>query len=123
VTTRKRRKNRRSEPVPPAESRTAEAVTVAWMLALTATLLAEMAAFGGWLLLRIAGWEPQEAGPIAALPELLLIIAALTGAVCVLLVPLTYKLRRQPPPLPISVAAVVIGAAPWLFIALLAMSK
>jgi len=123
VTTRKRRKNRRSEPEPPAESRAADAVTVAWMLTLTATLLAELVAAAGWMFLRIVGWEPEKAGPIAALPELLLVIAALTGAVCVLLVPVTYKVRQQPPPLPISVAAVVIGLAPWLVIAVLAFSN
>jgi hypothetical protein len=123
VTTKRRRKNRRKEPAPPAENRTAEAVTVAWMLSLTATLLAELAAAAGWLLLRIMGGEPDDAGPIAALPELLLIIAALTGAVCVLLVPVTHKVRQQPPPLPISVAAVVIGSAPWLVIAALALSN
>ena len=45
-------------------------------------------------------------------PRLLLLVGALTGAVCVTLTPLVYRFRRNPPPAAVTAFGLVISIAP-----------
>lgn len=92
------------------ETRTAEAVTVAWMLALLATGAAETAG----LMTRVLLWHAEGIGRlrVQSLSAALLGIAVVAGLVTVGLTPLTLKLRRSAPPRVIVVIALVAGLLP-----------
>ena len=107
-------RKKKSRPAPPSskspsESRVADAVTIAWMLCTTTTLLCELGALGAWLFSR---GSPD--GKVALLGGLLFFAAAVIGVVGLLILPIVLKLRRESPPLAIAVAAVLIDAAPLL---------
>jgi hypothetical protein len=92
----------------PGESRTAEAVTVAWTLCLLATLVAE----AGALLSR--AYLVLFSGPLwlQVLSGVLLFVALVAGLVTLALTPMTWRLRRVPPPRAIVVVAVAAGLMP-----------
>lgn len=96
----------------PPEERRAEAATVAWMLCALFTLCAE----GVGLIARIAlayadAAEPQPAWHL--LPDVTLVMALVTGALCLGLTGVVYRLRKTPPPLAITVVALLLGLTPW----------
>lgn len=93
----------------------AEAATVAWMLSLFATLMAE----GLGLAFRILGIQSGLNAQLYTLSGTLLLCAALSGLILLLLTPLTLKLRKTRPPTPIVVTAVVAGLVPLVTIAIL----
>lgn len=105
----------------PQESRAADAVTVAWMLTMLATFVADVLALILWAVVWLSnrGHVPVEA---RALPALMLFIAAVTGTLCLLLAPLIYKVRIVPPPRGVTMIAVTVGAAPLVTILLLWMN-
>ena len=119
---RPKKKKRRGDPAggvgtPPngQESRGAEALTVLWMLTALATLLAESVAAAVWIAL-----APRETGAGASLgllPAVMLFTALVTGTICLSLTPLVRRLRATPPPRGIVVAALLIGASPWVLLA------
>jgi hypothetical protein len=117
-----RGKARLRPPVPDAnESRAAVATTVGWMLTVMSTLagLFVAAAIGGLVLL-----APAPAGqehPLAALAGLMLLVSAATGVVSLALTVLAYRVRLTPPPRAITIAAVLIGLAPLVTIAVFAI--
>jgi hypothetical protein len=116
-----RKKGRRppaAKPTGPQENRAAEAVTVAWMLTTMATLAAEVLALILWAVVWIynRGHIPDGA---LALPALMLFIAAVTGTLCLLMAPLTYRVRAVPPPSGVTIMAVTVGAVPLVTILLL----
>ena len=115
--TQKRDKRRpRHSQVETGESRTADAVTVAWMLTALATLAAELFALLGWIAVAIAarsGKVPQE---VVMLPVLLTFIALVTGLVCLLLIPVTHRVRSVPPPRSVTVFAAVVGIMPSIVV-------
>ncbi len=92
-----------------AEDRRAEATTVAWTLC----GLAAMAGDLGSLLLN-GLLRGAANGPLAILPNVLLLIAALSGIIALALTPLVYRFRRIPPPPQITVVIVLAALAPWL---------
>ena len=102
-----------SVPSPTAgESRQSIAVTVAWMLSLLVTLAAEAIAIPATF---IAKANPQPVGKeltTAHVGDLFLFIALITGLITAGLVPLVYKVRAIPPPQPIAIVALVVGAIP-----------
>lgn len=103
------------------ESRAAVATTVGWMLTVMSTLagLFVAAAIGGLVL-----FAPAPAGqehPLAALAGLMLFVSAATGAVCLALTVLAHRVRQSPPPRAITIAAVLIGLAPLVTIAVFAI--
>lgn len=101
----------------PEESRAAEAVTVAWMLSTLATFAAELAAGAAWAVVGPAV-DDQLASPLSGLPRLLLLIAAVTGSVSLLLAPITYRVRLVSPPRAITIIAVLVGIAPLIVLVL-----
>ena len=98
----KRDKRDRGLNLDAGESRAAVAMTVAWMLTCMSTAAGTAVALG----LRIV---------------MLLAVAVFTGVLCLLFTPLTYRVRRTPPPRSIAIAAVQIGLAPLALAALVAM--
>lgn len=108
-------------PVDEGESRAAVALTVGWMLTLMSTTVAlAMALVIGIALLAfpVPAGAPQ---PLGFLPGLLLFVAAGTGLLCLILTPLIHRVRRAPPPRVITIAAALIGTAPWVTIVVLSL--
>lgn len=114
---------RKPSPDVPQESRAAEALTVFWMLTMMATLAAELASAAVWGLLQLAGKAEDLPAAVGLLPGLLMLIAVTTGILCLLLTPLAWHVRRQPPPLGVVVLAVVIGASPLLTLLVLRLAS
>jgi hypothetical protein len=94
------------------ESRGSVAVTVAWMLTLflsgVALLIAGLA-FVAALSFTLA---PAVEKNVVRLAGLMTLIAAVTGLLCLVLTVVVYRVRRDPPPIAITVAAVVVGVFP-----------
>ena len=66
---------------------------------------------------------PVAAGkvhPLASFPGTLTFAAGATGVLCLVLTFFANRARKSPAPRAITIAAVLIGAAPWATIAVLA---
>ncbi len=107
------------------EDRRAEAVTVAWMLSMLATTIADVLAVLMFAFLPLLFAEAGKEGGMSPLvfPRLLLLIAALTGAVCVTLTPFVYRFRRVPPPPAITAYGLVASIAPVVGLFWMAISR
>lgn len=99
------------------EDRGSLALTVAWML----TALAAATASAVVLVAEFLLWQfpPQkgDAQPFAFVPGLFLLVATITGLICLTLTPVVYRVRRDPPPRSIAMFAVVAGLLPLAIIA------
>lgn len=83
---------------------------MAWMLTLVATLAAEaLGAIAAFFV-----WRIEAVGPWDALPGLMWFIALVTGVACLLLMPLVYRFRREPPPTPVAALSLAAGLIPLL---------
>jgi hypothetical protein len=123
---RKKKKNRkprhadeREGLAPPGvgNSRGVEALTVLWMLTVTATVAALLAAGA---VAGIAYWSPgQEERPTVwtAAHSVLLFTALTTGTLCLVLMPLITRLRHDAPPRGILWIAIIVGISPWAVLA------
>jgi hypothetical protein len=96
----------------PAEERSAEVATVAWMLTALITAAAEFVALLARLYFYLQPEPPESMAPLALLPGIMLIIGLIAGGLCLLLTPLIYKIRKSPPPFPITVVVVLISLIP-----------
>lgn len=106
-----------SEKVDPAvHRRAAEATTVGWMLALLATLIAELLVLGGVVLVWVSPRESEAPGFLELIPGALGFTALVTGAVTLVLTPIVRRLRSDPPPFVIEVIAVAAGGIPWFLL-------
>ena len=87
------------------------------MLATFATFVAEIIAFGAWLLaLPYAASQQGDYHPLSSLPGLLLYLAVITGAIAVILGVVTQRVRKQQAPARIKVFALIVGTAPLVAI-------
>ncbi len=111
---RKGEKPRSGEPV---ETQSTEALTVAWALCVVTALLCDVGAALTWW---YAAAQPK-ATQIATLSGLLLFAAAVVGLVTLVLLPVVYRLRRQPPPVGFTVFAVAVSLAPLAALLFLAL--
>jgi len=94
----------------PAESQSADAVTVGWLLSALAAITAQAVGIILQLVLRSRSdlqWLQIPARTI-------LFVAFVAGFATLALTPLVLKLRRVPPPRPILIAALVAAAMPLL---------
>lgn len=107
------------------EGRRAEAVTVAWMLTMLATTAADVLAALMFTLLPLLFAEAGKEAGMSPLvfPRLLLLIAALTGTVCVMLTPFVYRFRRVPPPPSITAYGLIASIAPVVGLFWMAISR
>lgn len=98
------------------EDRRGEAATVAWMLTMLATTASNALALVAALIVPTLVANTEQPGLAPLLPRLLLFIAAVTGAVCVVLTPLVYRFRRTPPPEAITAFGLIISVLPVLIL-------
>ncbi len=122
----RRRFDRRQKQLAPAETRTAEAATIAWMLSTMVTVLAAVVSLVSLALILVFAEEQEIANQAeeqklaiqqAALPGFILFIGIITGIICLVLTPVVYQVRRVPPPRSVAIFAVAVGLTPmatWL---------
>jgi len=113
----RRRFDRRQKQLAPAETRTAEAATIAWMLSTMVTVLAAVVSLVSLALILVFAEEQEIAIQQAALPGFILFIGIITGIICLVLTPVVYQVRRVPPPRSVAIFAVAVGLTPmatWL---------
>ena len=93
----------------PPETLAAEAVTVGWVLSAMTTLLCELGALAGWL---YAADAPGS--KIAVLTALLCFASLVFGAIGLAMLPIVLKLRKSRPPRVVTLAVILIHAAPLI---------
>ena len=101
------------------ESRAAVAVTVAWMLSCMSTAVGMLTVLALRLLMLAFPVAPGGDHPLGRIAGVLLFVALITGGTCVAFTPLVYRVRKAPPPSPITVGAVLIGLAPVVLLIVL----
>ena len=94
------------------EPRASVAVTVSWMLTLLVTAVALVMALIFYLASQGMALPPKSAILLRSLAGLMLLSAALTGVLCLVLTVVVYRVRRDPPPISITVAAVFVSCFP-----------
>jgi hypothetical protein len=107
------RRKARSQKAPhgrrePGESRTAEALTIAWTVSVTGVLIADLMVIGAHFLAR---GNPQNAA-LRLLEGLLLLSAAVMGAVSLVLFVAAWRTRQLKPPQGYAIFAALVAAAP-----------
>jgi hypothetical protein len=117
----KRKTKKRDASALPQESRAAEAVTVAWMMSALAAFLGTALSTISYAALFFTARDGRITTPMVTIPFLLFFISGITGAICLLLTPVALKLRRSPPPKPVTIFAVFFGAAPLIAAIVLAV--
>jgi hypothetical protein len=108
-------------PIDADESRAAVALTVAWMLTLLSTAAAMAVAGAAWALMLAFPPAAGQGHPLGLFPGTLTFVAAATGTLCLVLTFVVMRARKSPAPRSITIAALFIGAAPWIIIAALAL--
>ena len=112
-TKRREPNRRRKQPPQSEESRAAEGVTVAWMLAALGAGATELVAL---LTMAALAYEPLAAAlPEQAdfLPWMLLFVALITGTIALILTPVVIRQRQTPPPNAIVNFALFVGVVAW----------
>ncbi len=112
----KNRRKRSPESRPPiepvGESQAADALTVAWMLAVMTALMCELGAVGAaWAVSARPDWAN-----LALLRDMSIFTSLVVGTVSLAMAAAVWKIRREPPPVGITVFAVVVGAEPLLLL-------
>jgi hypothetical protein len=105
------------------ESRSSVAVTVSWMLTLLATAGAMIVAVVCFFLSRSLQLSPQQAEGFGLLGGVMTVVSAVTGLLCLVLTVVVYRVRRDRPPISITVAAVFVSCLPLATMLLLAMRR
>lgn len=101
------KRRRRAVAAAPIESRSTEALTIGWLLAVFTTLLCEIGALS-------ARW--MGVARLPTLSGLLLFSALIIGIAAVALGVLLRRLRRTPPPPGVFVFSMVVGLLPVVVI-------
>jgi hypothetical protein len=91
------------------------------MLSAMATAMALLVVLVSRLLVMGAPAAVQGHHPLEAVSGAILLVAGTTGLVCLLLAPLVHRIRRTAPPRSITIGAALIGLAPLVTIAVLAL--
>jgi hypothetical protein len=105
------------------ESRGSIAVTVSWMLTLLATGGGMIVAVVCFFLSRSLQMTPQQAEVFGLLAGVMTVVAAATGVLCLILTLVVYRVRRDRPPISITIAAVFVSCFPPPTNLLLAMRR
>jgi hypothetical protein len=110
----KKKKKKTTHPATqfPPEDRRAESVTIAWMLCTLFTFCAEAVGLIAQIALPYAGGDDTSRAAWTLLPQITLVMSLVTGILCLVLIPLVYRLRITRPPDAITFVAVLIGLAP-----------
>jgi hypothetical protein len=120
---RREQKQSRRSATAPVEARSAEAVTVGWMLTTLATVAAQIV--GGITLVVAAMADDPQRAPLLlrVAPGLMMFISVVTGLVGLALVPVVLRLRLTPPPRPIIVGVILINLSPLVIVAILCLAQ
>jgi hypothetical protein len=103
------------------ETRSAVALTVAWMLSCMSTA-AGMFVVVAFRLLMLAFPVPVGAQhPFGRIASVLLFAALITGVLCLALTPLAHRVRATRPPRSVTMGAVLIGLSPIVLLVVLSM--
>jgi hypothetical protein len=105
------------------EDRASVTITVVWMLSALVTTVAVAVVLVGELLLWRFPPETKASRPFEFVPSLFLLIALITGIMCLTLMPVVYRVRRDPPPRSIAIGAVVVCLLPLAIIAWQSFSR
>jgi hypothetical protein len=105
------------------ESRGSVAVTVSWMLTMLATAGGMVVAVICFFLSRSLQLSPQQADLFGLLAGVMTVVAAVTGLLCLVLTVVVYRVRRDRPPISITIAAVFVSSLPLATMLLLAMRR
>ncbi len=109
----KKKEQQQTKPLDP-QQRTSEFITVGWMLTTLATLAAEILAL---LISIFLHWsEADWPAGIRALPNLMLIVAGLSGIIGLILCAVASKMREVPAPRAVTQGSIFICLLPWLTI-------
>ena len=116
----KRRRKKKTSPRPsvPDESRAAEAVTVAWLLASMMNLLCLAVS----VIARVVVMGQEDPRQTLLLANLLLFAAGVMGAASLLLLPAVRKLRDVPPPRRLQQWTAATALIPILGLLIITMS-
>jgi len=95
-----------------------EVLTIAWMLACICTAVAMLVVVALSLIAAIFP-TPQGSHPLYGIAAVLLFLAMVTGTLCLAFTMLVMRTRTISPPRAITIAAVIIGIAPFIGLAVL----
>jgi len=107
---RTRRERRSRSRAAPSETPLADMLTASWSLTIVTAILCEL--FTLLAILYASRGEPSQR--LEVLIGLLLVGCFVFGAVALLLTPVVLWIRRERPPLPVTIAAVAVGIVPLL---------
>lgn len=105
------------------EPRASVAVTVTWMLTLLGTAAALVVALAFILGSQGLDLPPKSESLLRAMSGMMLATAVFTGVLCLGLTVAVYRVRRDPPPIAITVAAVFVSCLPIATMLLLAFRE
>jgi len=88
------------------------------LMSTTVALALALIASGVVLMIPVAEGRTH---PLAFMPNLLIFVAGMTGLLCLVLTLVAHRVRATPPPRAITIAAALIGVAPLVTIAVLAI--
>jgi len=109
----KKKEQQQTKPLDP-QQRTSEFITVGWMLTTLATLAAEILAL---LISIFLHWsEADWPAGIRAVPNLMLIVAGLSGIIGLILCAVASNMREVPAPRAVTQGSIFICLLPWLTI-------
>ena len=103
------------------ESRASIATTVSWMLTILVTAGALLLAGVFFWMSRAEQLAPQSARLLSLLSGTMMLTSAITGLLCLVMTVAVYRIRRDRPPLAITVTAVFVSSLPLATMLLLAL--
>jgi hypothetical protein len=121
VAAKKPKPRQKPPPIDADESRAAVALTVAWMLTLLSTTAALAVALLARAVVLIFPVAEGQGHPLGLMPGTLTFVAAATGILCLILTVAANRARKTRAPQAITIAAALIGTAPLVIIAILAV--
>ena len=120
----KRKRSRKRAGQVPAESSAAEAITVFWLLAALAALVAELGGLAAQGVSLLAGEAAAEVQQLAAMfGGILLGIAVISGSACLIATPIVLRWRRLRPTHGLTVFVCVVAVLPWAALVLMWLSQ
>jgi hypothetical protein len=109
-----RKRNRKSRHHPPraapSESRAGEAITVAWTVTVTTLVICEMVGLSA----TVAGRFTQDPRGVRMISGVAQFCALVLSVLSLALLPVVYRARGVPPPLPLVVFAVIAASLPLI---------
>jgi len=106
-----RKPRSRRAPSASGETRAADTLTVAWMMAVATALCCELAALA--IAFYVEQFNPAATGA-GLFAGVLMFSAATFGALALMMLPVVVRVRRTAPPRGILVGAIAVGLFPWL---------